>query len=105
MTNSTPNTPNTPLTDILMGTLAVLLARGVCLGRHYSVGTTHTATGETRLEVLNLQGTPFYTTETSDEVFEAARCFAELEASLPIGVGDDVTPQYDPNHPDHPGRS
>jgi hypothetical protein len=104
MTNQTPTT-NTPLTDVVFATLTVLFARGLCLGRNYSVGVTHQATGETRLEVLNLQGTPFFTFETSDEVFEAARCFAELEAKVPLGVGDDTTPQYDPNHPDFPGRS
>jgi len=102
-----PNTFNlsTPLSDVLFGTLAVLFARGVCLGRHYSVGYTHRATGETLVEVLNLQGTPLFTTSTSDEMFEAARFFAELEAALPMGVGDDVTPQYSPDHPNFPQRS
>ena len=104
MPNTTPTT-STPLTDIMFGTLAVLFARGLCLGRHYSVGFTYRATGQTLLEVLDLQGTSFYSAETCDEVFEVARIFSELEASLPMGVGDEVTPQYDPNHPDYPGRS
>jgi hypothetical protein len=99
MTNSTPNTqtsPTTPITDILMGTLAVLLARGLCLGRHYSVGYTHRATGEVRMSVLNLQGSPMreYTDLNNDTLFEAAYLFATLESLLPLGVGDDVTPQY-----------
>lgn len=93
---------NTPLTDILFGTIVVLLARGLCLGRHYSVGTTHTADGETRLAVLDLQGTPIAEATSADDLFEVARKFAELEANLPIGVGENTVPQYSTDHPSYP---
>lgn len=124
MTNSTPNTSSTPLTDILFGTLTVLFAKGFCLGRAYSVGRTQCATGETRLAVLNLQGSPVfevafrdggcvgldaefgdYEADPNEVLFEAARQFAKLEATLPLGIGDDVVPQYSPDHPSFPVRS
>lgn len=126
MTNQTPNTPNTstPLTDILMGTLAVLFARGVCLGRVYSVGKTHLATGETRLAVLDLQGCPRFEVSfaggrcvvldptygemeanPNEVLFEAARIFAALESAVPSGVADNVVPHYSPDHPCYPERS
>jgi hypothetical protein len=103
--NMTNTETNTPVTDILFGTLAVLFAKGLCLGRHYSVGTTHTADGETRLAVLDLQGTPVAEAASADDIFEVAHRFAALEAHLPLGVGDNTVPQYSPEHPNFPARS
>lgn len=126
MTNSTPNTQlsPTPFTDILFGTLAVLFTRGYCLGRVYSVGKTHLATGETRLAVLDLQGCPRFEVSfeggrcvvldpnygemeanPNDMLFEAARVFATLESAVPNGVADNTVPQYSPEHPNYPERS
>lgn len=107
MTNTNTTETTTPISDILSSALAVLFLRGLCLGRIYSVGTTHTADGETRLAVLDLQGSPVreYADINNETVFEAAYLFATLEANLPIGVGDNTVPQYSPEHPNFPARS
>lgn len=84
----------TLLSDIMIGSMALLLRRGMCLGRAYSVGIWQRAAGESTIAVLDKQGRIMHE-EPLDGAFEAVRRFAELESAVPDEYNADVIPQYE----------